>query len=682
MFAIGQNFPIFNDLDGTPLQNGAIYIGSPNLNPEATPVVVYWDFAGTQPASQPLQTVNGIIARDGTPANVFINQDYSITVRNKKNAIIYSLPSSNAAALNPVSNYSTQVAAQAASVDASVLFITVGGYAAVNDGGDARYASVANTGGLTSYQFQSNGTTRRWQLIPQNGNIKAEQLGVVGNASDTGILQIADAAAAALGVELLIDKVHALGSTLSFTNQVRFVKGGKLVPATNVQINFSAAGFEAPVNYAIFDFSASGSGFTANKVTARELYPQMFGAVPNSPASSAVNTGRLNQWLNAVAVSGIPGNFSPNKFNSAGQVVLDYQNSQYYGLNLKGAGGDNSGIVFDANVASPNFKITSSGTLANGQRAEFYGTLEGWSVRGTPPNGSSPGKTLQFGETTINQSGVGVGGPTVFFNGLNTRDVVSSNSTAGGWGTLFTGFASCSTELTSNCLGSAYDGSAGCAFIFCSYSKWMLRPGSANYGLYFPAYSPDDPSHYQNYCYANQFQAGDNEGVKTAIYNRSTAFTDNTFTGIFSANDQAIDSTVGRGNVVTAGSLLLSVAVSTFANPSAALGTWGGFGFTLKFPNDNYWGQLLAFGPNTAPTLVTGTWIPNIYGQDYIVYILSNQVMTVFKRGYLDRSSAGSQVAVAGSAGAYLTCQVLVKAGESFMVTSTGTLSYYAEPAE
>lgn len=80
--------PLYFDTDGTPLDNGSIYFGVANQNPETNPITVYWDAAGTQPAAQPIKTVNGMTARNGTPAVVYAGSDYSNTVRNKKGALV------------------------------------------------------------------------------------------------------------------------------------------------------------------------------------------------------------------------------------------------------------------------------------------------------------------------------------------------------------------------------------------------------------------------------------------------------------------------------------------------------------------------------------------------------------------------------------------------------------------
>jgi hypothetical protein len=84
-------FPVFNDLDGSPLENGYIFIGQSNLNPETAPVNVFWDAARTIPAAQPIRTIGGFPSRNGSPSNVYVEADtYSITVRNSRRVFVYS----------------------------------------------------------------------------------------------------------------------------------------------------------------------------------------------------------------------------------------------------------------------------------------------------------------------------------------------------------------------------------------------------------------------------------------------------------------------------------------------------------------------------------------------------------------------------------------------------------------
>lgn len=84
-------FPFFTDTTGAPLEAGYIYIGQSNLNPETAPVNIFWDAALTIPAAQPVRTVGGYPSRQGTPSRFYSATDtYSITVRNKNRALVFS----------------------------------------------------------------------------------------------------------------------------------------------------------------------------------------------------------------------------------------------------------------------------------------------------------------------------------------------------------------------------------------------------------------------------------------------------------------------------------------------------------------------------------------------------------------------------------------------------------------
>lgn len=95
MFAIESPFSIYTDTrDGSPLDGGFLFFGAANQNPETNPVAIYWDAAGTQPAAQPIRTLNGFIARSGTPATLYVVGDYSLTVRDKRGQFVYMQPTS------------------------------------------------------------------------------------------------------------------------------------------------------------------------------------------------------------------------------------------------------------------------------------------------------------------------------------------------------------------------------------------------------------------------------------------------------------------------------------------------------------------------------------------------------------------------------------------------------------
>jgi hypothetical protein len=91
--SIQPTYPIFTDIDGQPLEDGYIWIGTANLDPQVNPINVFWDAALTIPAGQPIRTLAGYPANSGTPARLYVNSDYSIRVMNKNGSAVYSAPS-------------------------------------------------------------------------------------------------------------------------------------------------------------------------------------------------------------------------------------------------------------------------------------------------------------------------------------------------------------------------------------------------------------------------------------------------------------------------------------------------------------------------------------------------------------------------------------------------------------
>ena len=86
-------FPVFQDRDGQPLENGYVWVGVANLNPQVNPVIVYFDKALTIPAAQPLRTINGYISNSGTPAQVYVDAvNFSILVQDSKGSMVYNFP--------------------------------------------------------------------------------------------------------------------------------------------------------------------------------------------------------------------------------------------------------------------------------------------------------------------------------------------------------------------------------------------------------------------------------------------------------------------------------------------------------------------------------------------------------------------------------------------------------------
>jgi hypothetical protein len=90
--SIQPTYPIFTDIDGQPLEDGYVWIGTANLDPQTNPIQVYWDAALTILAPQPIRTLAGYPSNNGTPSRLYVNSDYSIRVMNKNGSTVYSAP--------------------------------------------------------------------------------------------------------------------------------------------------------------------------------------------------------------------------------------------------------------------------------------------------------------------------------------------------------------------------------------------------------------------------------------------------------------------------------------------------------------------------------------------------------------------------------------------------------------
>lgn len=141
--SVQPTFPIFTDIDGQPLENGYIWIGIANLDPQTNPVQVYWDAALTLPAAQPIRTLAGYPANSGTPARLYVNSDYSIRVMNKNGSTVYSAPEAT-------ERYSGVVIS---TIDASNVLFTQTGSGAVPTTAQDEFETIR----ITPQQFDAAG---------------------------------------------------------------------------------------------------------------------------------------------------------------------------------------------------------------------------------------------------------------------------------------------------------------------------------------------------------------------------------------------------------------------------------------------------------------------------------------------------------------------------------------------
>ena len=151
-------FTVFFDRSGQPLDNGYVYIGTAGINPEVSPITVYWDSSLTTTAAQPIRTLAGYPSRDGSPGTIFIDRPtYSIVIRDRAGTLVYS-------DLN------------ASSVGGNLNYFRVDYYGAVGDNTaddtaaiQAAYDAVPSTGGTV---FWPDGTYKTSSVIVVKANTR------------------------------------------------------------------------------------------------------------------------------------------------------------------------------------------------------------------------------------------------------------------------------------------------------------------------------------------------------------------------------------------------------------------------------------------------------------------------------------------------------------------------------
>jgi hypothetical protein len=92
MSRVDAPFSVFTGLDNRLLDNGYVWFGQENQDPETSPIPIFADEAMTIPLAQPVRTTAGVLTTGSNATNVYVGGHYSIRVRNTAGAQVVYLP--------------------------------------------------------------------------------------------------------------------------------------------------------------------------------------------------------------------------------------------------------------------------------------------------------------------------------------------------------------------------------------------------------------------------------------------------------------------------------------------------------------------------------------------------------------------------------------------------------------
>lgn len=261
-------FPVFQDRDGQPLDNGYVWIGEPSLNAQTNPVNVYFDEALTIAAAQPLRTLNGYIYRSGSPAQVYVDGvDFSILVQDSKGSLVYSLASGTGISANasgivydPAGTGAVPTTVQAKLRED----VSVKDFGAVGDGVTDDTAAFAAAFAASKSVYVPEGTYLASVDLPRAGSLVGAGNGIFASRSATILV-----APAGAGYAVQIDAT-------SQTKQMCKVENISIVNAindpTNVGINIKGNTVNDENDYHVFSNVTIRNFSTSIKVRGRMIY--------------------------------------------------------------------------------------------------------------------------------------------------------------------------------------------------------------------------------------------------------------------------------------------------------------------------------------------------------------------------------------------------------------------------
>tara|TARA_R110000796_G_scaffold15124_2_gene48650 strand:+ start:1735 stop:3891 length:2157 start_codon:yes stop_codon:yes gene_type:complete len=249
--SIQPPFTTFQDIDGSPLEAGKIYIGTAGSNAVTNQIPVYSDKALSVALAQPITTRGGYPVVSGAPVNIYVAaSSYSLSVNNKHGSLVTSSLTVSSASISLTSVGSLPLAA------------TTGDVAIVNEigrGGTFVFNSLLV--GSDNQGTNFNGWIRQY-----TGAVQATWFGT-GTADDSALLQKIFTADFE---DVFVNDICAVSSTVDFRPTGK--ENQKTISGNNAKsIADSISAISATTAITIAALERNGSSGTSANYTIKNL---------------------------------------------------------------------------------------------------------------------------------------------------------------------------------------------------------------------------------------------------------------------------------------------------------------------------------------------------------------------------------------------------------------------------
>ena len=339
-------YPVFTDKNGDPLDNGYLYFGVVDLNPETNPIQVYYDSTFTQPVAQPIRTSNGYPMRNGAPALIFAGSQFSVTVRDKNSDLViyspvgYGVDPGSIAGVVVVQDHTGDgvttifgMGASPSSENATNAYIdgvyqnkstySISGSTLTFSEAPPLYSAIeivsnqtaiigGTDAGLVSYNEGDTGAVDRTVKAKLQESVSVKDFGAVGDGvtDDTAAIQ----AAIDSGSQIIFPAGNYLSGPLTQSaNFQRFYADGHV----NITKNANGVLLTSSGNYVELDgLQFIGTGFTGDNINLTGSHPRLINC------SSYGTSGRpLKATGNHVQIIGTCGSYSTTDATASGYDI-------------------------------------------------------------------------------------------------------------------------------------------------------------------------------------------------------------------------------------------------------------------------------------------------------------------------------------------------------------------------